>query len=115
MNIYTNNIPYTYLIGWTERNLWYYGVRYANHCNPKDLWVFYFTSSTYVKRIRNLYGEPDVIQVRKVFKDDISARTWEYKVLKRLNVEKKNKWLNKRVDCKSIQRDIEELKEFIQN
>lgn len=42
MYIYT---PYTYLIGWSKHNIWYYGKRTAKNCHPNDFWVTYFTSS----------------------------------------------------------------------
>lgn len=42
MSIY---IPFTYLIGWSKYDKWYYGVRFAKGCNPDDLWNTYFTSS----------------------------------------------------------------------
>ncbi len=66
MSIY---IPYTYIIGWSLYNKYYYGVRYAKNCNPNDLWKTYFTSSKYVKEFRNNHGEPDIIQVRKTFEN----------------------------------------------
>jgi len=78
--------PYTYLIGWSSHNRYYYGVRYAKDCNPNDLWVSYFTSSKYVKNFFERYGDPDVIQVRKTFSTVDDARFWEHKVLKRLRV-----------------------------
>jgi hypothetical protein len=102
MNIYT---PYTYLIGWSTHNVWYYGVRYAKNCKPEELWVTYFTSSKYVKRYREEHGEPDVIQVRKTFSDPVAARTYERKVLVRLNVVSEDKWLNK-TDNISIDAEI---------
>jgi hypothetical protein len=92
-----NNKPYTYLIGWSTQDFWYYGVRYAQNCNPDDLWVSYFTSSKYVKEARYMYGDPDVIQIRKTFNDQKNAVLWETKVLKRLKVLKSDKWLNKNV------------------
>lgn len=91
MNIYT---PYTYLIGWSSHRRYYYGVRYAKDCNPKELWIKYFTSSKNVKEFRRQHGEPDVIQVRRVFTDVNKARLWEHKVLKRLRVIDDEKWLN---------------------
>jgi len=91
MDIY---IPYTYLIGWSHLNKYYYGVRYSKKCNPSDLWVIYFTSSKIVKHYRIEHGEPDVIQIRKLFHNPQSARLWEHKVLKRLNCVKDTKWLN---------------------
>lgn len=91
MHIYT---PYTYLIGWSHHNKWYYGARYAKGCHPSDLWVKYFTSSKYVNEYRKKYGEPDVIQIRKTFNSHDETLKWEEKVLKRMNVSKENKWLN---------------------
>jgi hypothetical protein len=90
MNIY---VPYTYLIGWSNLDLWYYGVRTAKNCNPADLWVKYFTSSKVVKKLRSEHGEPNVLQIRKTFSDSKSALLWEEKVIRRLSLKSK-KWLN---------------------
>lgn len=87
-------LPYTYLVGWTKYNKWYYGVRYSKYSNPKELWKTYFTSSKHVKRFRMKYGDPDIIQIRKIFNDKYKAIKWEQKVLSRLNVEKKLHFLN---------------------
>lgn len=92
--------PYTYLIGWTKYNIWYYGVRFANYsekdtANPQELWVTYFTSSKYVQECREKYGEPDIIQIRKVFQEKETARLWEHKVLRRLKVVDRKDFLNK--------------------
>lgn len=92
INIYQ---PYTYLIGWSSLNKWYYGVRYAKNCNPKDLWVTYFTSSLEVKKFRELYGEPDIVKVRKIFNNPKDAKIWEDRVL--IKVSKySDMWLNRR-------------------
>lgn len=91
MHIYT---PYTYLIGWSSYNKWYYGVRYAKGCHPKDLWVTYFTSSRHVKQFRESHGEPDIIQIRKTFSNSPEALAWEEKVLKRMNVAYDGRWIN---------------------
>ena len=88
-------IPFTYLIGWTAHNRWYYGARYAKGCFPKDLWFSYFTSSKQVKAFREQHGEPDVIEVRRTFLSQSDARFWEHKVLRRLNVIDSERWLNK--------------------
>lgn len=88
-------MSYTYLIGWSKLNKWYYGVRYAKFCCPSELWVSYFTSSKHVKNFVSKYGKPDVIQIRKVFNDANKARLWESKVLKRLKVITNEKWINK--------------------
>lgn len=99
MTAYT---PYTYLIGWKQHNIWYYGVRYAKNCNPKDLWSSYFTSSKYVKEFRLKNGDPDIIQIRKTFSDRESAQNWETTVLKRMFAIKDNRFLNKAIG-KSLQ------------
>lgn len=91
MDIYR---PYTYLIGWSHLNKYYYGVRFAKNCRPEDLWVKYFTSSKKVKELRKIEGEPDIIEVRKIFTEGSKAIIWEEKVLKRLDVLNNDKWLN---------------------
>ena len=86
--------PFTYLIGWTAEDMWYYGVKFSVGCEPSDLWTTYFTSSKIVKEMRRLHGEPDVVQVRKTFADPRSARGWEFRVLRRMRVRGNGKWLN---------------------
>lgn len=103
--------PYTYLIGWSKLNKWYYGVRFSKNCNPGEIWNTYFTSSKYVKKFREEQGEPDVVEVRKTFENEHQARLWEHKVLKRLNAPKNDKWLNK-TDNKSIYNDEESYKKI---
>jgi hypothetical protein len=93
--------PYTYLIGWPKLNTSYYGVRYAQDCNPGDLWNPYKTSSRHVKEFIKENGEPTVIQVRKVFANAVLAQEWEHRVLKRMKVVGNDQWLNK-TDNKSI-------------
>lgn len=95
MSIYSQ--PYTYLIGWTHLNKYYYGVRFAKGCKPSDLWVSYFTSSKTVLELRRQEGEPDLIEIRKTFDCKLSAIAWEEKVLRRMNVLKEDKWLNKNI------------------
>lgn len=86
---------YTYLIGWTQADLWYYGVRYAKDARPSDLWVSYFTSSKNVDSARAFLGEPDIIQIRRTFSSAEQARRWEAKVLRRLHASSDTKWLNR--------------------
>lgn len=86
---------YTYLIGWKNIDKWYYGVKYSKDSNPEHFWKEYFTSSTYVEETRKVFGEPDIIQVRKKFTDPQKARLWEHRVLKRMKVTSNDKWLNK--------------------
>jgi hypothetical protein len=91
--------PYCYLIGWSNLNIWYYGCQYRNTkgriATPNNLWTKYFTSSKVVKEFRKEYGEPDVIEIRKVFKNREDTMQWEEKVLQRLNASHNEKWLNK--------------------
>lgn len=90
--------PYTYLIGWTEINKWYYGSEYKNNrkgiAHPDNLWRTYFTSSKLVQKIRNQYGEPDIIRIRKIFRDADSAISWESRVLQKMKVVNNDMWLN---------------------
>jgi hypothetical protein len=88
-------IPYVYLIGWTSLNVWYYGSKTGKNAFPELFWKNYFTSSGEVKRIRLEHGDPDVIKVRKTFKTNESALSWERKVIRRIGAVYSDKWLNK--------------------
>jgi len=98
-------MPFTYLIGWTNLNKWYYGVRWAKGSSAETLWLEYKTSSKYVKAFFQQHGDPDVIQIRKRFTDKNKARLFESRVLKHLNYRdpfgSNSKWLN-RTTNKSI-------------
>jgi len=89
------SIYYTYLIGWSEHNKLYYGVRYSKHATLDELWVKYKTSSKYVKDFYEKYGDPDIIQIRKVFNTKEEAIAWESKVLKRMRVVESDVYLNR--------------------
>lgn len=91
MAIYT---PYTYLIGWSNHQKYYYGARWAKNCHPDELWKTYFTSSKHVHDFWKEHGEPDIIQVRKIFSTKEQVRQWEHKVLRRIGVKNNSKWLN---------------------
>jgi hypothetical protein len=91
----TTNIPYTYRISWTKLNKHYYGVRYSKNCHPSDLWKSYFTSSKHVEKFRKEYGEPDIVEIRKIFDDANKAKIWENRVLIKLKVIENDCWLNK--------------------
>ena len=94
MNIY---IPYTYLIGWSKHNIWYYGRRTAKNCHPNDLWKTYFTSSKEVNTFFKENGNPDIIQIRKTFPNNPDAcKLWESKVLEKLDVQHDSRFLNKK-------------------
>lgn len=91
-----NYIPFTYLIGWSEHDIWYYGRRTAKKCHPSDLWKIYFTSSKLVKAFREQHGEPDIIEVRKTFDDSKDCTRWESKVLQRIDAQHDFRFLNQR-------------------
>jgi len=91
-------MAFSYLIGWTQHNKFYYGGRWAKDCSPDDLWTSYFTSSKHVKEFHKEHGEPDIIQVRKVFNDADKCKLHENTVLKKLNVLHNDKWLNKNIN-----------------
>lgn len=82
-------VAYTYLIGWSLLDRWYYGVRYAKDCRPSDLWTEYFTSSDLVKDFREKNGEPQVVEVRRTFQSVKESQEWENKVLRRMKAPKK--------------------------
>lgn len=95
MIIYSRNC-YTYLIGWSKFNIWYYGRRTALGCDPSEFWKTYFTSSIYVDLFRENCGDPDIIQVRKIFGENYKlCEEWETKVLRRLNAASREDFLNK--------------------
>lgn len=91
MPIYT---PYTYLIGWSHLDKWYYGVRYAKGCHPDDFWTKYFTSSKSVQTLRESEGDPDVIQIRHTFDCPDKARMWENGVIQKMKLHQNNRFLN---------------------
>jgi len=99
------HIPYTYLIGWTSENKWYYGCRYAKGCHPNDLFDTYFTSSKLVKKCIEEYGQPDFIKITKTFDNETDTRLWEHKVLRRMNVIHRDDFLNQ-TDNIAISSDI---------
>lgn len=89
-------IPYTYLLKCIPENKYYYGVKYAQNCNPKSFWIDYFTSSKEVHYLLEKYGKSAFLfEIRKTFKDEDSARSWEKKVIKRLKLHKHPLFLNK--------------------
>jgi hypothetical protein len=92
MNIYQ---PFTYLIKFKPTGELYYGVRYKQGCEPKDLWDTYYTSS---KRVRQLLKEHGAdafeVSIRRTFTNKESAILWEHTVLRRLNAAQHPQFLN---------------------
>lgn len=91
-----NQKPYTYLIGWRDLDVWYYGVRWANKvCPEEDLWFHYNTSSEHLKAFMEENGQPDVIRVARKFDTVTAARRHETRFITRLKCVRSKRWLNK--------------------
>lgn len=80
--------PYTYLLK-CPNGLFYYGVKYANNkrdvANPATFWISYFTSSSSIKSLRELYSDDEFeFEIRKTFDTAEAAIKWESTVNKRL-------------------------------
>lgn len=89
-------IYYTYLIGWSWLDMWYYGSQYGSKAHPDNLWVTYFTSSKHVTNFRAEHGEPDVrIIIKEDFKTREETRSYEARVLTRINAAKHPHMLNR--------------------
>lgn len=86
---------YTYLLGWRDRDIWYYGYRGANETAPENDLPFYLSSSEEVYDTIRLYGYPDVEKVHKLFASKDEAKAFETKFLHRVNAVKSPRWLNK--------------------
>lgn len=90
------SVPYTYLLKHIPTNSYYYGVRFAKNCHPKEFWVTYKTSSKYIKKLIEQYGESSFeFQIRKTFFCPNKARLWETKVLKRMNAVDRQDFINR--------------------
>ena len=94
--------PYTYLIGWSKHNKWYYGSRHAINCHPSELFNTellkskrYETSSNTVKEYIKTHGYPDIIQIRRTFTTSKGAVKCESIVLSKVLVKYKDIYLNK--------------------
>lgn len=89
-------IPFTYKLIFKPTGQFYYGARWAKGCNPKDLWVKYFTSSKYVKQLIKEYGKDSFeYKVTKTFNTSKEAGNWETELLNRMNASKNGKFINK--------------------
>lgn len=87
--------PYTYLIGWSHLDRWYYGVRLSNTFIPEeDLWVKYYTSSKRVASFIEENGPPDIIKVDRTFTTWKEASEYEVYFLTENNCIYSEKWLN---------------------
>lgn len=88
-------VPFTYLLGWSKLQKYYYGVRYSKDCHPNDLGVTYWSSSKYVKQFIRENGLPDIVEVRKTFKTKEAALSWEKRVIIRMKMIHDDRWFNK--------------------
>lgn len=89
---------YTYLIGWSDLNLYYYGSRWSKYITEPfelDLWNVYKTSSGYVHDLAGKVGDPDIRQIRKTFSSREECLLWEFTVQIRLNLAARPDFLNK--------------------
>ena len=91
---YTKYTPYTYHLCWSKFDIHYYGSRTKSGCTPEDLFNPYKSSSKFVKDFIQRLGNPDIIEVRKLFNTREETLLYESKVLKRLKVYFNPKWLN---------------------
>jgi hypothetical protein len=87
---------YTYYLYHVPTGKKYYGVRWANKCEPEqDLWNEYFGSCDKVDELVKEYGrETFLAEVRKTFDTAQEAHTWEQNVLRRINAVNRDDWLN---------------------
>lgn len=94
--------PFTYVLHWSEPNLWYYGSKYQIGCQPSDLWTKYFSSSAEVKKARNQYGQPDRIEVRQLFDTAEDTLEWEARFLTKVKALQNPRWINGNIGGKKF-------------
>lgn len=100
-------IPYTYLLKFLPTGQYYYGVRFAEHCYPSELFTTYFSSSRIIGRLIAEYGTSAFeFQIRRTFNNKISARDWEQKLLIKVNAASNPTFLNQSNNMKGIMRLI---------
>src|SRR5574343_500837 len=90
-----NNTPFTYLIGWSKTNMFYYCVKWLKGCLPSDIMNTYFTSSKIVQDYIKENDYPDIIIVDKIFDNNENAREYEHQFLKFHNAKYNPNFLNK--------------------
>lgn len=93
-----DRIPYVYWLCWLnevgEIRFQYVGARYAKGCHPNELFTFYNSSSRTVELVIEQYGEPSIIEVRRIFQNVESTLEWETTILRRFDVRRNHHWLN---------------------
>lgn len=93
-----HNMYFTYILGWSTLDKMYYGVRYKDNVSLASVGTDYFSSSKTVFEYIKKFGNPDIIQIRKVFSRKVDAKRWEDRVLCRLlskTSTNRQRWLNK--------------------
>lgn len=87
--------PYTYYLYHKPTGLKYYGAQWGKNSHPDNLWKTYFTSSKKVLELIADYGEDSFIfEIRKEFELQESAMMWEQSVIQKMNLHKRDDWLN---------------------
>lgn len=94
MNRYGQNC-YTYLLGWREHDVWYYGYRGANRTAPSDDLPEYLSSSAHVKAFIEQNGKPDVMRVHKLFETKDDAKAYETRFIAKVDAVRSSRWLNR--------------------
>ena len=89
-------LSYTYRLEWTHLNKSYYGVRTGNKIHPiDDLWHIYRSSSDVVKEYVRKYGDPNIIEVDRIFYNLEKAKLYETQYLTDHDAANSDDWLNK--------------------
>jgi uncharacterized protein YbdZ (MbtH family) len=103
--------PYCYLVIHIPTGKAYYGSRTCRGADPDLFFKDYFTSSKIIRNYLETGSIGDfVFEIRKIFFTKKECLDWESGVLRRLNVEKNNKFLNadsKQNSYKAIQNNME--------
>jgi hypothetical protein len=89
--------PFTYILKFRPTNQYYYGVRWAKGCDPSDLWVTYFSSSSHIKKLIAEFGKDSFeFRISKTFQTKKQATSHERKFLLRVNAAQNGAFINKR-------------------
>lgn len=109
MAIYNDRVPYTYVIGWSTNNVWYYSVKWAEGCHPDTFWIDYFTSSREVERYVAEHGPPDVRRITNRFTSPDRAVRAETRALRKIKASGYwDRWLNRAINGRVIGKHTEE-------
>jgi hypothetical protein len=75
-------MAYVYLLKNKTTGYKYIGGKWGKSCNPTMFWVNYFTSSKFVKVLRETYGNGDfVFRIIKIFENDFETQLFEKKLI----------------------------------